>query len=517
MAIIVVVVVVVVVVIIIVNSSPKSSTLVCGIISPIRLHFNIPLLPPSIVSPPDPTCPALDNQPASDLKSLRLPCSQKTLSPSSNDNVPSGFRREASHDDNHHVESRLPRTTSTEDAAPSSPPRAPSPSFEPPRDADAQAAAAAAAAAAGIALLESRRPKRWYGYVTSADFCLVAFLGQVLALCITATNTFTTLLARADFNAPALQTCFNYAFIAAVFTTVFLVRDGPHAWFRALRSRGWRYLLLAALDVEANYFTVLAYQHTTILSAQLINFWSIVCVVAVSALVLKVRYRPQQLLGILVCCAGMGLLIATDHLGQRNGGPANDALRGDLFALLGATLYGLSNVFEEWLVSKDAAHHVLAFLGLFGLIINGVQAAIFDRATLAKTVWSGPIAGWLVGYTACLSLFYSLAPLVLRMASAAFFDVSLLTANFWGVIIGVRLFGYGVHFLYPLAFLCIVAGLVLYFVAGSSLGDAQKPWLARDQHDGVAGLGTAKLRAINAARGPPAGVWERVRRGFGVE
>ena len=39
-----------------------------------------------------------------------------------------------------------------------------------------------------------------------------------------------------------------------------------------------------------------------------------------------------------------------------------------------------------------------------------------------------------VWYTLALTLFYSLAPLILRMASAAFFDVSLLTGNFWGVI-----------------------------------------------------------------------------------
>ncbi|RDA95327.1 hypothetical protein CP533_3428 [Ophiocordyceps camponoti-saundersi (nom. inval.)] len=370
---------------------------------------------------------------------------------------------------------------------------------------------------AGLALLESRRPKTWYAYVSTPDFWLVVALGQILSLCITATNTFTTLLVNAKFNAPALQTCFNYALVGSIFTTVLLVRDGPRVWYRVVASRGLRYLALAFLDVEANYFTVMAYQYTTILSAQLINFWSIVCVVVASALFLRVRYRPQQLLGIVVCCAGMGLLIATDHLGQRNGGPASNPLKGDLFALLGATLYGLSNVFEEWLVSKDPAHHVLAFLGLFGLLINGIQAIIFDRSAVAAAEWSSSIAAWLVGYTLCLSLFYSLAPLVLRMASAAFFDVSLLTVNFWGFIIGVRVFGYAVHFLYPVAFVCIVAGLMLYFVAGSLLGDARKPWLARDQHDGVAGLGTAKLRAINAARAqerPPEGFRDRLRRMF---
>ena len=35
-------------------------------------------------------------------------------------------------------------------------------------------------------------------------------------------------------------------------------------------------IILAFLDVEGNYFTVLGFRYTTILSAQLINFWAIV-------------------------------------------------------------------------------------------------------------------------------------------------------------------------------------------------------------------------------------------------
>lgn len=357
----------------------------------------------------------------------------------------------------------------------------------------------AEAAGHGLDLLNAR-PARWYSYLATADFWLVVGIGQVLALCITATNTFTTLLADARFNAPAFQTFFNYAFLALAFNALFLARDGPVAWAHAARRDGWKYLVMAFLDVEGNYFTVLAYQYTNILSAQLLNFWSIVCVVTLSALLLRVRYRLPQLLGIIVCCGGMGILLASDHMLGRNSAGGSDMLKGDLFGLLGATLYGSSNVLEEWLVSKAPMHHVLAFIGLFGVIINGVQAAIFDRASIAAAQWSGPIAGWLVGYTLCLSLFYTLAPLILRMGSAAFFDISLLTANFWGVIIGVRVFGLTVHYLYPVAFVCIIVGLVIYFLSGSVLGDSRKPWLGRNQEAGVAGVGTAKLRAINAAR-----------------
>lgn len=355
------------------------------------------------------------------------------------------------------------------------------------------------AAGDGIKLIEARSV-RWWSYLTTVDFWIVIAIGQTLSLCITATNTFTTFIVDSGANIPAFQTLFNYILLFLVFTTIFLIREGPRAYFRVLRRVWWRYIIMEFLDVEGNYFTVLAYEYTNILSAQLINFWSIVCVVIVSFLLLRVRYKPFQIIGILVCCGGMGLLIGSDQISGTNGGPAENQLKGDLFALLGATFYGLSNVFEEWLVSKAPMYQVLSFIGLFGMTINGVQAAIFERASVRAAKWDGRVAGYLIGYTLCLSLFYSLAPLILRMGSAAFFDISLLTANFWGVIIGIHVFGDTVQYLYPVAFVLIILGLVTYFLSGSMLGDSKKPWLGDNQEGGVAGMGTAKLRAINAAR-----------------
>jgi solute carrier family 35, member F1/2 len=323
---------------------------------------------------------------------------------------------------------------------------------------------------------------------------------QVLALCITATNTFTTFLANIGTNIPAFQTLFNYILLALIYVTYTIYRYGFKKYFRILLVDGWKYFILSFMDVEGNYFTVLAYRFTTILSAQLLNFWSIICVVIVSFLFLHVRYKIPQILGILVCCGGMGLLLASDHITGANGGDVPDQLKGDLFGLLGATFYGLSNVFEEWFVSKRPMYEVLSMLGLFGIFINGVQAAIFDRDSFATATWTPDVGGWLVGYTLALTLFYSLAPLILRMASAAFFDISLLTSNFWGAIIGIHVFGYTIYYLYPIAFVMIILGLVVYSLAGSMLGDSKKPWLGADQDSGVAGVGTAKLKALNLAR-----------------
>lgn len=154
-----------------------------------------------------------------------------------------------------------------------------------------------------------------------------------------------------------------------------------------------------------------------------------------------------------------------------------DPLKGDLFMLLAATAYGLSNVTEEFLVSRRPLYEVVGQLGLYGMFINAVQASIFDRNQFHQSTWRPVIAGYIVGFTICMFIFYSLAPIVFRMASAAFFNISLLTTNFWVLLIGLRLFGYTIYYMYGVAFTCIVLGLVIYYVLSDVLGESKKPWL----------------------------------------
>lgn len=340
-----------------------------------------------------------------------------------------------------------------------------------------------------------------FAYFHTKQFYLVLLLGQLLALGITGTNTFTSLLAEIGTSIPALQSLFNYALLALVYGSYTIYQYGIKGWLKLIWKDGWKYIILAFCDVEGNYFIVLAYEYTNILSAQLINFWAIVIVIVVSFLFLRVRYHWAQIIGILVCIGGMGVLIASDHIMGTNGGSAVDQVKGDLFALLGATFYGLANVAEEYLVSKRPMYEVLGQLGLYGMIIMGVQGAIFDRSKYQSAVWNGDVGGYFVGYTLCLFIFYSLAPLLFRLASAAFFNISLLTANFWGVVIGIKVFGYSIHWMYPIAFVLIMLGQIVYFLGRRILGESRKPWLGRDQEQGVAGIGTAKRKIdSNAAR-----------------
>jgi solute carrier family 35 protein F1/2 len=226
-------------------------------------------------------------------------------------------------------------------------------------------------------------------YLLTKDFWFILVLGQILAICITGTNTLTTLLVIEGTSIPAFQTLFNYVLLNAMYTGYTFYRYGFKKWAKIIWKDGWKCwfshrewywntangladIILSFCDVEGNYFTVLAYRYTTILSAQLISFWAIVIVVTISFLFLKVRYHWAQVGGILVCVGGTGLLIASDHITGANGGDvtSGNQLKGDLFALAGATFYGFSNVAEEFLVSERPLYEVVGQLGFWGTIIK---------------------------------------------------------------------------------------------------------------------------------------------------
>lgn len=169
--------------------------------------------------------------------------------------------------------------------------------------------------------------------------------------------------------------------------------------------------------------------------------------------------------------------ISHAHSAGSAGSGGKNPLKGDLFMLLAATFFAVSNVAEEFLVSKRPLYEVVGQLGLYGIFIIGVQASIFDRDSIRDATWSPSTVWYMVGYIIGQLIFYSLIPIVYRMASAAYFNISILTSNFWGLLIGIRLFGYTVSYMYGISFVCVVLGLVIYYLLSDVLGESKKPWL----------------------------------------
>ena len=118
-------------------------------------------------------------------------------------------------------------------------------------------------------------------------------------------------------------------------------------------------------------------------------------------------YRVMQ--GILVCVCGLGMLVVSDQLTGKDY-EATDKVKGDLFMLAGATLYGiclcdflnslrhslltsksLANSAEEFFVRRSPLYEVVGQLGMWGTLINGIQAAGLEYKDMMAAPWNGPI------------------------------------------------------------------------------------------------------------------------------
>lgn len=110
-----------------------------------------------------------------------------------------------------------------------------------------------------IVLLEG--PLFGFKWLPSKRSLIAIAIGQFLSLLLTCTGVTSQLLAvNYNVNAPTTQSLLNYLLLCAY--TAPLIYQG--LFWPALRARWWRYLILAFLDVEANYFVVKAYQYTNL-------------------------------------------------------------------------------------------------------------------------------------------------------------------------------------------------------------------------------------------------------------
>ncbi|KAJ6581379.1 solute carrier family 35 member SLC35F1/F2/F6 [Mycena capillaripes] len=295
-------------------------------------------------------------------------------------------------------------------------------------------------------------------------FTLSLLAGQLVSLCITCTNVTTTELVNRNWALPTTQTLFLYFSLFVVYTPYTMYKYGIVGWCKMVARDGWKYLILAACDVEGNFMVIKAYQYTDLLSCMLLDAWAIPVCMFFSYLYMRPKYHWTQILGVLICIAGLGLLVGSDELTQKDWVAAARG-KGDAFMIAGATLYGFTNATEEFFVRKRPLYEVVGQLGMFGFIICGAQAAGLEHEGMKTATWNGATIGILVAYTAGKSMFilYTVAPLLYRMASSAYYNLSLLSSDWYGLIFGLGLYHYSPYWLYFIAFALVLVGLITYF------------------------------------------------------
>jgi solute carrier family 35 protein F1/2 len=73
---------------------------------------------------------------------------------------------------------------------------------------------------------------------------------------------------------------------------------------------------------------------------------------------------------------------------------------------------------------------------MWGFIIGGVQASALEWRDMRVVPWTADIIGLIFAFTAAMLILYTVAPLIYRMASSAYFNLSLLSSDFYGLLFG---------------------------------------------------------------------------------
>ncbi|BBN09183.1 solute carrier family 35, member F1/2 [Marchantia polymorpha subsp. ruderalis] len=284
-------------------------------------------------------------------------------------------------------------------------------------------------------------------------------LGQFLSVLVTTLGYSSSLLVRQGVNVPTLQSFMNYFVLAVVYGSYLFFRKKP------LKAHWYLYPCLALVEVEANYFTIKAYQYTSITSVTLLDCWAIPCVLVLTAVILHTRYFRGHYLGVVLCVLGLMLVLLSDvHAGDRDGG--SNVLLGDFLVFIGSTLYAIANVYEEFMVKKNDRAEILAFLGFFGAVITAVQVFILERNEVRAIHWNSSVIIPLLIFSASQLSFSSVFLILIQTDGSAMFNLSLLTSDMYAVAIRWLIFHETVDYLYFGAFATVAVGLVVYAYSG---------------------------------------------------
>ncbi|KAK2459810.1 hypothetical protein APHAL10511_008131 [Amanita phalloides] len=247
-----------------------------------------------------------------------------------------------------------------------------------------------------------------------------------------------------------------------MYTPYTIYKYGLKGWVKLVKQDGWKYFILAACDVEGNFLVVKAFSSTDLLSCMLLDTWAIPVCLFFSWVYMRVKCHWTQILSVMICIGGVGLLVTSDILTGKNWfGPSKG--KGDAFLIAGATLYGFSNATEEFLARKRPLYEVIGQLGMFGFIINGIQASALEYNLVKAGNWNGVTVGLLLAYTCAMLILYTLSPVLYRLSSSTYFNLSLLSRNFYGLLFGLLLFHSAPYWLYFVSLAIVIIGLVIYF------------------------------------------------------
>ncbi|VUZ55173.1 unnamed protein product [Hymenolepis diminuta] len=332
---------------------------------------------------------------------------------------------------------------------------------------------------------------------------LPILLGQFLSALIATTGISSNFLVNFGVSLPLAQNFPHYLLLTLIYGTISWTRfcskrheNSLSLWgkfVKFLHTRGWQYFIAGTIDVHANWAMVGAYALTNLTSVQLLDCITIPTAMLLSRFCLKTRYRWIHVTGVVICIIGSASMVGADYLAAAakdatgnstaatkeatgnstasesgNSQHITSVLLGDFLVIAGAVGYGISNVYQEFLVRRYGIIDYLGFASLSATIWTAIYCSTLERNVIIETIRAHDpanlpsIVGCFVGFALAMFLLYTVMPVALSKTNAVLVNLSLLTSDLYALLIGIYLFGNVFHPLYLASFAAIMVGVCLF-------------------------------------------------------
>ncbi|KAA3670886.1 solute carrier family 35, member F1/2 [Paragonimus westermani] len=237
-----------------------------------------------------------------------------------------------------------------------------------------------------------------------------------------------------------------------------------------------------------------AYNYTSITSIQLLDCASVPAAMIVSFFLLRHRYTWTHLLGVVLSIGGTCLIVFADIPNKTDNSVAGNysnsthskeagctyqtVILGDMLAILGAILYGISSVLQEYIVAKDGASTYLAWCPMVSVSLFLMYSVALERKQLAKILTSFGLpkrsitlfaVAYFFGYVTSMFALDILMAYTITNVSAAVINLSFHTTDVYALLIGIWLFGVEFQVLYFVAYGFIMAGVIIFALRRPSI------------------------------------------------
>lgn len=263
------------------------------------------------------------------------------------------------------------------------------------------------------------------------------------------------------------------------------VPSEAYIWFLCIfpvKTDPWRYALIAFLDVQACYCTILAFKYTPMTSVALFAALAVPSAMILSRICLGRSFGYVHLTGVCMCMMGVIYNVLADYNIELSSPGLTDEefpfrLFGDFLAIMGGILYGVVDVVAEFVLKTDEGDttEFLGMIGFFATLISFFQGWLTERNDVVELYTGGECS---LAKTGALLLIYVITSALeyigiahfLSKSEATLLNLSILTdPALWSVLFTVVAQNIHPPPLFWAALVFVVGGLGVYEIAPSPI------------------------------------------------